>query len=309
MYTRYKCPKCGYVFNGEVKYCPNCGQLFKYPNVVKQAPAPQSKQEEEAPRKRKRVEKRKERRVEAKKSIKSSGKNVTSLDRDEESHVTGGVVRKHVPVVKKHLVISLINALLLIAFCLFLSFIPFLANITSENGESSVTSHSAFSLLLALIKEIKSNPYVLSTIIFLAVYFLLIIIAIIAGIVVVCKNAKRLKDPYGYAYDYYCDILEKDSANHAWHFFRSVFFHRINTSIVGNAWSVFIWFLVLSLSSRIPYVSSIMAYNTFSILWLVVGCVFFVLIFVLDCVGKHKLSIYKTAILENKSKDMRKHFD
>ena len=27
---KYKCPKCGYVFTGEVSYCPNCGLKLKY---------------------------------------------------------------------------------------------------------------------------------------------------------------------------------------------------------------------------------------------------------------------------------------
>ena len=27
---KYKCPRCSYVFTGEVGYCPNCGLKLKY---------------------------------------------------------------------------------------------------------------------------------------------------------------------------------------------------------------------------------------------------------------------------------------
>ena len=35
---KYRCPKCNYIFEGEVKFCPNCGQPLSFPKREEKAP-------------------------------------------------------------------------------------------------------------------------------------------------------------------------------------------------------------------------------------------------------------------------------
>lgn len=43
---KYKCPKCGTIFEGEVKFCPGCGSEIKIKEEKKPEPAPEAPEEE-----------------------------------------------------------------------------------------------------------------------------------------------------------------------------------------------------------------------------------------------------------------------
>ncbi len=316
MYTRYKCPKCGYVFDGEVKYCPNCGQLFKYPSsplsssIGTPTIGSGSVSTLSTPKKKEPANSQK-----LSEGKKKKAKRATAINIDEESHATGEILKGHIPLIKRHLRLSLSNAIILLILACFVLFAPIFNVPYTDNGESKSAAFSALSMTDSLIKTVVGGDstavlYSLFSLYFFIALSIIILIAIIVGIVSIIKNAKRLKDPYKYAYDYYCFVLERDAEGAGAAFMRMLFSRsKRASSVIWNAFAMVLILALMVIFLKIPYFAPTLAYSSCNVLYLVIGAIIFVIMSIIAVISHHSLSIYKQAILDNKSANLRKHFD
>ena len=283
---KYKCPKCDSTFDGEVKFCPNCGQPFNFPSKNEEvAVAPIS-----APKVASNF-----------KENPNTKSNNDVLTKDGNSDLAKEIISKNMKKIKSHELFTIINYVLLIIAMMLTLFIPFLSLTNEVSGGEVVQAYSFFNYAVMYIQSFIDESVSIyamygAIMIFVCVFYILI--STIIGITKIFKSISHLKDINTYAYELYDDIINKRNEDKSF----AVGRRNFSNGGVSSCVSLLFYLILLFVLSKIPYMGRMfIPFTSYNVL-IVIPALVLAVVLALAIIDNVKFGAFKKEIVRKKYK-------
>ncbi len=296
---KYKCPKCGNVFEEEAKFCSNCGQPFSF----------QSKEEEEIVVAPIGVPKEEPKPIQIEEPDPSVKENDEISNDEKQADSADSIISRNSKTIKSHVVYTIVSNFLLMLGMLLTLFIPFLSETITIEGVKTSQTHSFFTIVVSYIKTLAEGEslsvFSIPSASILSIIVVTILVSIIIGIVKIVKNFNNLRDLNNYAYELYDKILNnkqgKNEQSFAYANGGMLSFTNVSYNLIG----ISAYLIVMLVYSKIPYISGGVPYDKYNV-WIIIPLLALIATLIFVVIDHVKFSPFKKEIIKNKYKAGKK---
>lgn len=287
---KYKCPKCNYVFEGEVKFCPNCGQAFSFPEKQEEiisVPIISTLENVQEPNEDRNNK---------------SNSDVGAKEKECEPSPAKQIVLKNMKTIKSHEVFLIVNYCLLIVAMALTLFLPFLVSTYKVDGVTTTQAYSFFTRSVSYVKMLIDNTFDVFSFYGAMFMFFCVLFALtttIIGIVNIFKSASHLKDIDTYAYELYDDIVNKRDKKESFTLRRGF---SSNSSVSSNLGALIGYLILILVFSKIPYMDTFIPFSSYNAL-ITIPALVLVVVLVLLIIDSVRYKAFEKEVLRNAYKN------